>query len=706
MSKVREQLLELVKHYGAISDADMQSYMNDTSSLFSRPFIISMRKDDKKYKSASALLLSLGLKPIRFYAMEGKNNTGPIHVDYITNGYAILRPGEKGCLMSHMSVIALAATHPNPEQYTLIFEDDITTSLSGDTLLRHLSNVAPILKREDASILHLGKCLETCTKMEKVDDPNLSIIYRSVAPSCSHARAIKNSFAKRIIADFKDYNKAVDLITGDYIKYREVVGLNFHPGLFYQDVLNYESGLRPRENQIGNYLECSDCCGDKKKLCDEETCGKTKEKFSYNKNFNGEVTAIAPSCSSKTSKMASSMFIWTIFIFIISLAAYYLFTAWSSSSILTISLVVWGIGLLVLATSPSISKGFTSAAEKLGLTPSVFTELNTNTQIEIPPSQPIVHSPHHVYINKSLVEPAYDCFNPNEVRHLSKIYRVARCASRNHSYTILTIIDAESGIVEREMKIDPVIAKQPSKKCQLGIEDMRVFVYQNRIWAIGTCLRAESTPTSCLPGMVLFDLQTYIETGKETVIPIIYQDVMNKPNKNWAPMITPTGELLLVVDFDPLLIVKPSLDTGIAEVYYRATSLDGRPDKKYLTPSPIRNSTITKYIGNSGMVDRYLILLHSKYIGSQGTVYYQHYFGVIDIDTRSNNNVAIYTMLSNCFNVEKPGYPAIEYISGMDIDPLSQTVIVSYGLLDKECKAARISYGKVTSLFRGVDVLS
>lgn len=652
---------------------DLQSYMSDTSSLFSRPFIISMRKDDKKYKSAQALLLSLGFSPIRFYALEGKNNTGPIQVDYITNGYSILRPGEKGCLMSHMSVIALAATHPNPEQFTMIFEDDITSSLTGDTALKHLQDVAPLLKRENASILHLGKCLETCTRMEHVS----GIVYRSVAPSCSHAIAIKNSVARRIIDEFRDYNKAVDFVTGDYIKHRQVIGLNFHPGLFYQDVLNYESGLRPRENQIGNYLECSDCCGDKKKICDEEACRNinSTERFSYTEGLNGEVTAVVP--PKQSSSLASQAWVWAGVIIIGCTVLYLLGVQLRAILIVGVILFI----LLVIATSTGRLEGFRGLNDK-------WTELYNNTQIEIPPSHPAAHNPVTLYVNTALIQPSYDCFNPNEVTHNGKIYRVARVASRNHSYTILTVIDAATGAIEKETTIDPEIAKVPGKKCQLGIEDMRVFVYQDRLWAIGTCLN----PNGCLPSMVFFDLQSYLDSGEkqEKVIPINYAPVMNKPNKNWAPLISPSGELLLVVDFDPLLIIKPDLSTGESSLYYSDNT------RKYKTASPIRNSTTTHRIGNT---NNYVLLLHSKYIGSKGTVYYQHYFGIIKLDSKE-------TKLSEAFNVEGDGYPPIEYISGASFDSNRQLVTITYGIQDKVCKAATISYGKVTSLFGGENVLA
>jgi GR25 family glycosyltransferase involved in LPS biosynthesis len=620
--ELRNQLLALVRHQQAVSDQDLTNYINDVTSLFSCPFIISMRKDAKKYKSASSLLTSLGLNPIQFHALE---KDSAIRINHITDGYKALRPAEKGCLLSHMSILALAAAHPNPSQFTLIFEDDITSPLKGDTLLQHLRDITPVIERENASIIHLGKCLESCTRMEHIE----GIIWRSVAPSCSHAIAVKNAFARRIIEEFKDYNKAVDFVTGDYIKARKVVGLNFHPGLFYQDVLNYESSLRAKEQQINNYLECSDCCKDKKH------------------------DTPSPALAGDPLGSPSITWMWTLPLFIVVVAVFLYVMGVDSVFIVTLSIFWFAIVLI----------GFNDAKKEEWSIISVL---------------PAAYDARSINVPLNLIKPAYNCFNPNMVIHREKAYLVARIADQKHSYTAL-IVSTRDGTVELETTIDPAYGQFESQECQTGIEDMRVFVHLDRLWLIGTRLN-----DTCLPGMVLFDLQHFLDTGAEKVIPLTYPPVMEKPNKNWSPLSSPDGKLLIVVNFDPLLIVEPNLDNGACELYYQSAN------RRYNVKSPLRNSTITYCISNT---NRYIMLLHCKYIGTQGTVYYQHYFGIIDLDTKE-------TKLSEAFNVEREGYPPIEYISGAGFDANAQTVTIKYGLQDKECKSAKISYGKVMSLFR------
>src|SRR5690606_32914761 len=112
--------------------------------------------------------------------------------------FSILRPGELGCLLSHLSVINLAAQHPDSENFTLIFEDDIVTSAT--SIEETLDHVARIDAEEDVDIVYLGKCLECCSKMTRLVDN----VWRAVAPSCCHAYAIKNGFARRVMSDLED----------------------------------------------------------------------------------------------------------------------------------------------------------------------------------------------------------------------------------------------------------------------------------------------------------------------------------------------------------------------------------------------------------------------------------------------------------------------------------------------------------------------
>lgn len=243
------ELLDVYRRLECISVEDEKLYLAGTGA-YSRPFIINMEKEKERYTAASTLLLSLGLEPIRFRAIEGSKVQG----HPILKLFSKLRPAEQGCLLSHLSIVALAACHPVPDQFTLIFEDDIASSLTGTGLRDNLDRLLPIAKKEGADLIHLGKCYETCAAMKQVSGN----IYRTAKPYCAHAIAIRNSYAQSFLSRVGKVGQAIDNLYRLELVEKHVRGLVFHPALFYQDVLTTESALRPKQEQITNYTECLD----------------------------------------------------------------------------------------------------------------------------------------------------------------------------------------------------------------------------------------------------------------------------------------------------------------------------------------------------------------------------------------------------------------------------------------------------------------
>jgi hypothetical protein len=246
MSFVRD-LLELARTHQCVSADDHASYLASLDP-YSRPFVISMLKDAKRYERVHELLTSMGLEPIRFNAITGSAVRG----HRVLKGFDRLKDGELGCLASHLCILALASTHPSSEQFTLIFEDDVTSSLRGDALLENLARASEVADREGASLLHLGKCFETCGQMTHVEGN----IYRSYKPYCAHAIAVRNGVAEGYTLFMRKKGAAVDNLYMYRMLSGEVRGLAFHPALFYQDVLRTSSNIRP--GMINSYNECID----------------------------------------------------------------------------------------------------------------------------------------------------------------------------------------------------------------------------------------------------------------------------------------------------------------------------------------------------------------------------------------------------------------------------------------------------------------
>jgi hypothetical protein len=507
------------------------------------------------------------------------------------------------------------------------------------------------------------------------------IIYRAVAPACTHALAIRNSFARRVITEFRDYNTGIDCILGDYIKHKLVTGLVFHPGLFFQNVLQFESGLRLKKEQLINYLECNDTCG-------QHICPNPRE----NREEPQEEPTTRTDKPEKKPKLVWANWLWLIVAAIVGcvifLAIYTMLKHRCKHNL------AFFYGLLGFAIVMCIGI-FLSRVMR---TPDEGKDNGTKSYRAMKPhsSEPIIEKSiaTTITIRDASRRTGYNIYNPNFVYHSGFLYTAIRANNDKHTYTV---IKTESdGKVISEIILDPKARGQgwndstnvikDKKTCETGLEDMRLFVFRDTLWLTGVNLDANG----CRPRMVLFDLTSYLAYNEENVLPLVYPPVMDGPNKNWAPLVLkqPYGETLLyVIDFDPLLIVKPDLDTGRCHLVYKAEKsthdLFARP----------RNSTIMIHLREK----LFLMMIHVKYVQSDfipigSTVYFQHRFATIDMDTME-------TQISGPFNIEEKGLPHIEYLSGLLLDATKREVVLGYGLRDREAKMVRFSYDKVNKCF-------
>src|SRR5579885_310137 len=253
-------LLDLIRDQKCLTE-------NQTSRFYRRKgkydniFVINMANRQDRLETCKKTLDKVNLKFERFVAINGKHLIDNTNIGKeLHKKFDILRPGELGCLLSHLCILALAASHYE-DNYTIVFEDDIVTSSEGnlEKLFRDLDDLD---QRESIDIVYLGKCLERCTKLINIKDN----IYRAAAPSCTHALMIKNSYAKKILQDLDNcsnsaincdyFNRGIDSIYGDHIVNGIGNGLVIHPAIFYQDVLTGGSDLR--KEFLINYQECND----------------------------------------------------------------------------------------------------------------------------------------------------------------------------------------------------------------------------------------------------------------------------------------------------------------------------------------------------------------------------------------------------------------------------------------------------------------
>jgi len=311
----------------ARGSTDAEAYYSNHDK-FGLAFVINMENRSQRMEKARSTLTRMKIKHQRFDAINGKaiynnsiyTNNANISDVHPEDSYSKdikpltwhecfpkLNASELGCLLSHLSVLMLAATNPNQDNFTLIFEDDIISGSDG------INNILTDIKELDSSgkrvdIVYLGKCNETCSKLipvfkhdflvndiiKKNNRAKYDNLYVAVAPSCAHAICIRNSFARRLIDDIiltidyrhkvssnfnkkvnmheHDYNCPIDDIYRKYIlknsnrtnsketnssndDYKNgVLALVVHPAIFYQDVFESKSDLRLID--AGNYLEC------------------------------------------------------------------------------------------------------------------------------------------------------------------------------------------------------------------------------------------------------------------------------------------------------------------------------------------------------------------------------------------------------------------------------------------------------------------
>ena len=278
MGDIKEKLLNLILDTGALSTEQISTFQSNQGK-FENAFVINMKNRKERLEEATKALGKVNITFERFIAIDGKNLCDK-DKHFWSKIFPKLRPGELGCLLSHLAILALAATHPNDCNYTMIFEDDIITSLTAsiDPTLRKLIQLD---QHGGIDLIYLGKCMETCSKMHHIEDN----IYFAHSPSCAHAYAIKNSFACRLL-DILDksclghgktghshpdaahtgaFNCGIDGIYKWFVenkKNSEIKTVVIHPAIFYQDVLRSKSDLR--DESLSNYLECIDSCPLKK----------------------------------------------------------------------------------------------------------------------------------------------------------------------------------------------------------------------------------------------------------------------------------------------------------------------------------------------------------------------------------------------------------------------------------------------------------
>lgn len=716
-----KRLKKLLRSQACLSESQI-TQCHETDGRFGRALVINMESRRDRLESCRRTLEKVGISWTRFSAVIGKE----VESKFLKSRFDILRPGELGCLLSHLCIALVASEHPDPEAFTIIFEDDIVSSSGRDAWKSALHHCNEVINKEEVDLIYFGKCLERCSQMVHIREN----IYRAVAPSCCHAYAIRNGFAKKMLLDLEhcdDYpesvlnrayfNRGIDSIYGDYIINGLAKALVFHPALFYQDVLGGRSDLR-QEFMI-NYQECNDT---------NPPCPAVDQRQIVNVQFKGR----------------RGLIIAIVILVILVVAIVVALAIWQRRAVGKFfrgpgGTVVLGAGLgaFVLAVVLFVIVFLVVIIRKnridsRGGIPNWASGFPTVEQTTLPTlvrycrkSRP----PQTLTISEAdLLSKEYEAFNPNGFSFSQRskfhyqwldsgevIVTTSRCSNGRNSYPLVRIYTSNLDRVleSKVVKLDSHRALRDHH--MLGFEDMRIFLYRKKPYMIGVNLDRD---TKNLPSMCLVKLDWNFDPLETWHLR--YDPLANFPNKNWAPLTLPNGELGFLVDIDPLLIVRRRVkghreQASRSERSGRKIHVEFAEDcqkvvacAKQTEVEKVRNSTtvyrvkdlsrkwqdllerIRPRAGNYWQTERYVLLGHVKYVEADYIpggvlVLYQHYFVIIDLPLpHAHPKVKPHVWLSKPFHVEQEHRPHIEYISGMAFR--DDELIVMYGLRDEICR--------------------
>lgn len=706
---MKAKLLDLIKTYEALNQKDIDDFYNNNDK-FNAGFIINMASRTERLAKSIQNLNKIKLKYRKFVALNGKNlikdsirdskndssnTTNSNDLSSLVKMFSILRPGEFGCVLSHLSIIAMAANHPNQNNFTVIFEDDIVTN--GGDIQKLYKELEELDKNENIGLIYFGKCFEKCGQMINIKDN----IYRAVAPSCCHSYAIKNSFASTLFNDISlssftaqnnsgklglnanYFNRGIDSILGDYIINGLTNGLVLHPAIFYQDVLDGGSDLRLQYMQ--NYQECND----------------TMQTQDTNNN--------------------------TLFIVIIVILA-----------IIVLIMIIIQMGPKITNNKTFIGAFFIFVLILLIIAAAVYfsqssnNDINFEKEVRLPSLTKTLNiEPKLLPLDKTkLATKSYRLFNPNGFINInmnvnnnnnlpSGVGIVMRCSNDKNSYPVLQIHDPKNMNKILHSKIIQLNSDLPivDLSTPLGFEDMRLLqVVGNKdqakldhhYYLIGVNL--DRNPLK-LPSMVLVKLDHNF--NQESLLHLSHDDYKNVPNKNWMPMMIKNKtkyELHFLVNIDPLLIVKPDITGKCHDVFKAPLNSPQQPIEKIRNSTiPIHSSNIppkfkqiisNKSFGDKSPSNYWILFGHTKHFVKK-FVCYKHYFIIInnlnlgDKSPKQELPVMTNLIVSKPFSMENELNPHVEYISGFnftnDNTSSNSKMVIMYGLNDKFAKYVEIT---------------
>ncbi len=213
------------------------------------PYVVSLKTQSERWDYAKSILLNNGIKASRLFAFpkEQVNRKELEKMKIIAPNARLDTNGTIGCALSHCSLWSAMITYNIPKM--MIFEDDITSYSVEEKFESEMKKIFSIIP-DDWDLIFCGRCLDTCSTMQKIKDN----VYRTFFPSCTHAYIISLNAAKLLLR-IPIYT-GIDSHMRDFILNGALKAYALHPSMFIQDVVRWNSNLRPFDNSITNMTDC------------------------------------------------------------------------------------------------------------------------------------------------------------------------------------------------------------------------------------------------------------------------------------------------------------------------------------------------------------------------------------------------------------------------------------------------------------------
>lgn len=248
------ELSSLYKKRNPINDKSKLEYNKNTFNI-DNFYVINMDNQIERWKATEVLLNHMGIYPTRYSAVD-KNTISEIGGRTKLKQMGLIDRDDSGlegdaaigCGLSHMSIWSSIVDEPD-NTYICIFEDDIASYINKEDLMNKLQ-VAWDNMDADWDLLYLGRCIDNCSNAIKVTDG----LYKPYRPYCFHSYVISARGARKLLS--KPLYTGVDTQAVRDIEIGALKAYTFHPSIFIQDILKWNSNLRNFKMQINNSCDC------------------------------------------------------------------------------------------------------------------------------------------------------------------------------------------------------------------------------------------------------------------------------------------------------------------------------------------------------------------------------------------------------------------------------------------------------------------